>query len=154
MYPTLRLEMAGFQDCPAVLLALRNRRAWFHTSPSLRPVPALKKIGAIVTHGIRRVECQKVNGRLRHDRGEPHRLLDGKAWTMGTHYTVCDPYALFFYDLGTRIKLPMQELATYAGFSRRMLERSAVSKVRLFEEDISKGANAWHGQYYAQPRNV
>jgi hypothetical protein len=35
-----------------------------------------------------------------------------------------------------------------------MLERSAVSKVRLFEEDISKGANAWHGQYYAQPRNV
>jgi hypothetical protein len=57
-------------------------------------------------------------------------------------------------DLGTRIKLPMQELATYAAFSRRMLERSAVSKVRLFEEDISKGANAWHGQYYAQPETL
>ena len=81
-------------------------------------------------------------------------MLDGKAWIMGAHYTVCDPYALFFHDLGTRIKLPMQELAAYAAFSRRMLERSAVSKVRLFEEDISKGANAWHGQYYAQPRNV
>jgi hypothetical protein len=39
-------------------------------------------------------------------------------------------------------------------FSRRMLERSAVSKVRLFEEDISKGANAWHGQYYAQPETL
>ena len=82
---------------------------------------------------------------------EINELLDGKAWMMGTHYTVCDPYALFFYDLGTRIKLPMQELATYAAFSRRMLERSAVSRVPLFEEDISKGANAWHGQYYAQP---
>jgi glutathione S-transferase len=85
---------------------------------------------------------------------EINELLDAKAWTMGAHYTVCDPYALFFYDLGTRIKLPMQELAAYAAFSRRMLERSAVSKVRLFEENISKGANAWHGQYYAQPRNV
>jgi glutathione S-transferase len=85
---------------------------------------------------------------------EINELLDGKAWMMGTHYTVCDPYALFFYDLGTRIKLPMQELATYAAFSRRMLERSAVSKVRLFEEDISKGANAWHGQYYAQPETL
>ncbi len=84
---------------------------------------------------------------------EINELLSGKAWIMGAYYTVCDPYALFFYDLGTRIKLPMQELAAYAAFSRRMLERSAVSKVRLFEEDITKGANAWHGQYYAQPRN-
>src|SRR5580693_8639893 len=33
---------------------------------------------------------------------EINRLLDGTAWTMGEHYTVCDPYALFFYDLGTR----------------------------------------------------
>jgi hypothetical protein len=35
-----------------------------------------------------------------------------------------------------------------------MLERSAVSKVRLFEEDISKGVNAWRGQYYAQPKTL
>jgi glutathione S-transferase len=82
---------------------------------------------------------------------EINRLLDGKLWTMGTQYTVCDPYALFFYDLGLRIKLPMDELATFAAFSKRMLERSAVCKVRGLEEGILKGSNAWHGQYYAQP---
>ena len=85
---------------------------------------------------------------------EINELLDGKAWTMGAHYTVCDPYALFFYDLGTRIKLPIHELAAYAAFSKRMLERPAVSKVRGLEEDISKGSNAWHGQYYSQPRHA
>jgi hypothetical protein len=65
----------------------------------------------------------------------------------GKHYTVCDPYGLFFYDLGTRIKLPMYELAAYAAVSKRMLERSAVSKVRGLEEDVSKGSSAWNGQY-------
>jgi quercetin dioxygenase-like cupin family protein len=29
---------------------------------------------------------------------EINRSLDGKAWTMGTYYTVCDLYTLFFYD--------------------------------------------------------
>jgi glutathione S-transferase len=85
-------------------------------------------------------QCKEING-----------LVDGNAWIMGAHYTVCDPYALFFYDLGTRIKLPMHELAAYAAFSRRMLERRAVSKVRGLEEDVSKGSSAWNGRYYAQP---
>jgi hypothetical protein len=70
---------------------------------------------------------------------------------MGTNYTVCDPYAFFFYDLGTRIKLSMHELAAYTAFSKRMLERPAVCKVRGLEEDIVKGKDAWHGQYYASP---
>ena len=78
-------------------------------------------------------------------------MLEDKPWITGPHYTVCDPYALFFYDLGTRIKLPMHELSAYVAFSNRMLERFAVSKVRQLEEDISKGSDAWHGQYYAQP---
>jgi glutathione S-transferase len=85
---------------------------------------------------------------------EINRLLDGKEWTMGTPYTVCDPYAFFFYDLGSRIKLPMPELTAYAAFSERMLQRPAVCKVRGLEEDIAKGSNAWHGQYYAQPRSA
>jgi glutathione S-transferase len=82
---------------------------------------------------------------------EINKLLEGKPWVMGPHYTVCDPYALFFYDLGTHIKLPMHELSAYAAFSNRMFERFAVSKVRQLEENISKGSDAWHGQYYAQP---
>jgi glutathione S-transferase len=85
---------------------------------------------------------------------EINRLLDGKEWMIGTHYTVCDPYALFFYDLGSRIKLPMHELAAYAGFNKRMLERTAVRKVRRLEEDVIKGSNAWDGPFYAQPRHV
>jgi glutathione S-transferase len=83
---------------------------------------------------------------------EINRLLDGKIWTMGTQYTVCDPYALFFYDLGSRIELPMHELPVYTAFSNRMLERPAVVKVRESEERVSQGKNSWHGQYFAQPR--
>jgi glutathione S-transferase len=85
---------------------------------------------------------------------ELDRFLDGKAWTMGTQYTVCDPYAFFFYDQGSRIKLPMHELAAYAAFSKRMLERPAVCKVRGLEENFLKGSNPWEGPYYAQPRQA
>jgi glutathione S-transferase len=83
---------------------------------------------------------------------EIDRLLEHKTWTAGPHYTTCDPYAFFFYDLGTRIKLPMQELDAFSAFAKRMLERPAVRKVRELEEDVLKGSNAWHGHYYAQPR--
>ena len=85
---------------------------------------------------------------------EINRSLDGKKWMMGGTYTVCDPYAFFFYDLGSRIKLPMHELPVYAAFNKRMLERPAVCKVRGLEENILKGKDSWHGQYYAQPRSV
>jgi glutathione S-transferase len=85
---------------------------------------------------------------------EINQLLDGKAWTMGTQYTVCDPCAFHFYDVGSRIKLPMHELAAYAAFSKRMLERPAVCKVCGLEENILKGSNAWDGKYYAQPRRA
>jgi glutathione S-transferase len=85
---------------------------------------------------------------------EINQLLDGKAWTMGTQYTVCDPYAFFLYDQGSRIKLPMHELATYEAFFQRMLERPAVRKVRSLEENLLKGSNPWDGPYYAQPRRA
>ena len=87
--------------------------------------------------------CREING-----------WLVGNPWIGGAHYSVCDPYALFFYDLGTRIKLPMHELDAYCAFSERMLQRPAVSKVRGIEEDFLKGSNAWQGRHYAQPRNA
>jgi glutathione S-transferase len=65
---------------------------------------------------------------------EINRSLDGKKWMMGANYTVCDAYAFFFYDLGSRIKLPVHELGTYATFNKRMQERPAVGKVRELEE--------------------
>jgi glutathione S-transferase len=81
--------------------------------------------------------CEEING-----------LLAGDEWMMGAHYTVADPYAFFFYDLGSRIKLPMRELAAYTAFSERMLQRSAVRRVRALEEGSLRGSNAWDGPYY------
>jgi glutathione S-transferase len=79
---------------------------------------------------------------------EINALLAGNEWMMGAQYTVADPYAFFFYDLGARIRLPMRELSAYAAFSERMLQRSAVRRVRALEEGSLKGSNAWDGPFY------
>lgn len=83
---------------------------------------------------------------------EINELLNDKDFTMGMQYTVCDAYAFFIYDQGSRVKLPMHELAAYAAFFQRMLERPAVRTVRVLEESFLKGSNAWDGPYWAQPR--
>jgi glutathione S-transferase len=85
---------------------------------------------------------------------EVNDLLSGKQWMMGAQYTVSDPYAFFFYDLGLRIKLPVQELAAYAAFGERMLQRSAVRRVRELEEDSLRGSNAWDGPYFPDARRA
>lgn len=85
--------------------------------------------------------CEETNG-----------LLAGKEWMMGAQYTVSDPYAFFFYDLGLRIKPPMRELGDYTAFSERMLQRSAVRRVRELEESSLSGSNAWDGPYYPHLR--
>lgn len=54
-------------------------------------------------------------------------LLAGKEWAQG-QYTVCDPYLLVFYWWGTRIELPMTELANYTAHKQRMLARPAVRR--------------------------
>ena len=87
--------------------------------------------------------CEEING-----------LLAGKEWMMGAQYTVADPYAFFFYDLGSRIKLPMRELAAYTEFSERMVQRSAVRRVRALEESGLRGSNAWDGPYYPDARGA
>jgi glutathione S-transferase len=63
-------------------------------------------------------------------------MLKGKDWMNGTQYTVCDPYALIFYGWGTRISLPMKELAAYTAFKDRMLLRPAVRKILEREQNI------------------
>jgi glutathione S-transferase len=85
---------------------------------------------------------------------EVNDLLSGKQWMMGAQYTVSDPYAFFFYDLGLRIKLPVQELAAYAAFGERMLQRSAVRRVRELEEDSLRGSSAWDGPYFPDARRA
>jgi glutathione S-transferase len=83
---------------------------------------------------------------------EMNELLADKHFTMGMQYTVCDAYAFFIYDQGSRIKLPMNELAAFTAFSQRMLERPAVRTVRVLEENFLKGSDPWNGPYWAQPR--
>lgn len=85
---------------------------------------------------------------------EVDRLLDGRRWMLGTQYTVCDPYAFFVFDQGSRIKLPMHELRAYAAFADRMSERAAVRAVVEREEAFLKGGNPWDGPYFPQPRHA
>jgi glutathione S-transferase len=87
--------------------------------------------------------CEEIDG-----------LLAGEEWMVGAQYTVADPYALFFYDLGSRIKLPMRELAAYTAFSERMFQRSAVQRVRALEEGSLGGSNAWDGPYCPDVRRA
>ena len=67
---------------------------------------------------------------------EIDRMLAGKEWIMGSQYTVCDPYALVFYGWGTRINLPMKELANYTAHKDRMLKRPAVRKILEREDSV------------------
>jgi glutathione S-transferase len=60
---------------------------------------------------------------------EIDKMLAGKEWILGSQFSVCDPYALVFYGWGSRIELPMKELANYTAFKDRMLKRPAVRKV-------------------------
>jgi glutathione S-transferase len=85
--------------------------------------------------------CEEING-----------ALAAKQWMVGAQYTVSDPYAFFFYDLGARINLPMRELSAYTAFNERMLERHAVQKVRELEEASLGGATAWDGPYFPHVR--
>jgi glutathione S-transferase len=64
------------------------------------------------------VKCQEIDA-----------LLSGKAWMMGTQYTVCDPYALVYYGWAARFGLPVKELAAYTELKDRLLERPAVRRV-------------------------
>src|ERR1700686_1950503 len=63
--------------------------------------------------------CEEIDG-----------LLTGKEWMMGPQYTVADPYALFFYDLGSRIKLPagcagiLRIKGSLGGYGRRHLRHA------------------------------
>jgi glutathione S-transferase len=63
-------------------------------------------------------------------------LLDGKPWTQGAQFTVCDGYALVFYAWATRIDLPVAELKNYTALKDRMLERPAVRTVLGREKNV------------------
>lgn len=60
---------------------------------------------------------------------EIDQMLAGKAWVLGSQFTVCDPYALVFFGWGLRAELPMKDLKNYSALKDRLLKRPAVRKV-------------------------
>lgn len=59
-----------------------------------------------------------------------HTLGDGRAWAVGTGYSIVDPYLLVLYRWGNRIGLPMRATyAAWAALAERMLARPAVQCV-------------------------
>jgi glutathione S-transferase len=63
-------------------------------------------------------------------------LLAGKEWITGDQFTVCDPYALVFYQWGKRVELPVPDLKNYTSWKERMLARPAVRKILEREKSV------------------
>ncbi len=49
-------------------------------------------------------------------------------WVLGADFSVCDGYAMVFYDWGVRDEHPMESLRSYSRFAERMTQRPAVRK--------------------------
>ena len=64
---------------------------------------------------------------------EIDRLLEGRQWAVGDHFTVVDGYLLVFYRWGNRAGLPVKELANYTRLVDKVLSRPAVKKVMADE---------------------
>jgi len=64
---------------------------------------------------------------------EIDRLLAGRRWAIGNHYTVVDGYLLVFYRWGNRQGFPVKEMPNYARLMERVLARPAVRKVMADE---------------------
>ena len=67
---------------------------------------------------------------------EIDQMLAGKAWVLGSQFTVCDPFALVFYGWGLRAELAMKEFKNYSALKERLLERPAVRKILEREQSL------------------
>jgi glutathione S-transferase len=63
-------------------------------------------------------------------------LIGENPWILGSHFSVCDGYALPFWGFGRRIRLPMHELTRYTAWKERMIRRPAVLRVLQKEESL------------------
>ena len=59
---------------------------------------------------------------------ELDKLLAGKEWVLGSHYSAADPYTLVIYGWGRHNRMPVKTLADFTAFKDRMLERPAVRR--------------------------
>lgn len=63
-------------------------------------------------------------------------LYADRNWALGDCFSIADCYALIFFGWGLRADMPMGELAHYAAFKDRMLERPAVQRVLEREDGL------------------
>ena len=64
---------------------------------------------------------------------EIDRLLAGRKWSIGDHFTCVDGYLLVFYRWANRQKMPVRDLKNYSALVDRVLARPAVKKVMADE---------------------
>lgn len=64
---------------------------------------------------------------------EIDRLLAGRSWCIGEHYTAVDGYLLVFYRWGNRQKMPVRDMRNYSALIERVMARPAVKKVMADE---------------------
>ena len=64
---------------------------------------------------------------------EIDRLLAGRKWAVGGHFTVLDAYLLVFYRWGNRNGFPVKDLVNYTALVDRVLARPAVKKTMADE---------------------
>jgi glutathione S-transferase len=62
--------------------------------------------------------------------------LTGRTWSIGDHYSVCDPYLLLVYAWALSDGYPLDDLSSFTSFKDRMLERRAVRTVLQRENNL------------------
>ncbi len=67
---------------------------------------------------------------------EMDRIMEGRTWMMGSHFTVADPYALVFFSWGRDLGLPISELTNLMTLKDRLIERPAARRVLEKEKSV------------------
>ncbi|MEN3977158.1 glutathione S-transferase N-terminal domain-containing protein [Emcibacter sp. SYSU 3D8] len=113
--PMARIRAYSFMawGTSSVHIARRQFRAPHRFTPDEAAHPALQAVGReAFWAALRQID---------------ERLAGGE-WIGGAEFSVCDGYALVFYDWGLRDEHPMDSLQAYTRFADRMTQRPAVLK--------------------------
>ena len=64
---------------------------------------------------------------------EIDKLLEGREWAIGNHFTVVDGYLVVFYRWGNRQGMPVRDMKNYTRLVEEVIGRPAVAKVMADE---------------------
>ena len=69
-------------------------------------------------------------------------MLEGGPWLMGDQFTLCDGYAMVFFNWASFAGLDLSPLPALRRHAARMIERPAVAKVLTIEGSLDRIADA------------